>query len=345
MEKNKRMRISVAICTYNGEKYIREQLESILNQEYSVDEIVVGDDGSSDRTIEVAEKILKTSDVSYLILRSTTNIGYRKNFERTIAATKGEIIFLSDQDDVWKRNKVKVVAECFQKNPRYLMAFSDADVVDIKLNKQKRSLWEACFFKRDKKKIPEWDLLFLKGWYVTGAAAAIRRQLFEQVRPFSEICVHDAWLAMAAGLQDRLLAIPDKLWMYRQHGANQIGVAYSFRNKLRKKKEILVNLFQNQMIEHRNKKLIYIEMKERFDFFICDKPGFEKQMDKCIEFHSELAGMKSMPWSRRMRTILKHVKNGNYTRFTTTKGWLAGDFLFALLYKREKLKVKSRIGR
>ena len=109
MEKNKRMRISVAICTYNGEKYIREQLESILNQEYSVDEIVVGDDGSSDRTIEVAEKILKTSDVSYRILRSTTNIGYRKNFERTIAATKGEIIFLSDQDDVWKRNKVKVV--------------------------------------------------------------------------------------------------------------------------------------------------------------------------------------------------------------------------------------------
>lgn len=333
MEISEKIKVSVAVCTYNCEKYIGEQLYSILGQKCPVDEIVLGDDGSKDRTLEIAKDILEKSQVSYKILQNTPNLGYRKNFERTIASTTGEIIFLSDQDDVWKKDKVDVMLKYFLENPKCLMAFSDADVVDADLNRQKVSLWDAVSLKKDYQNFPEWKLLFLKGGYVTGAASAIRRELFEQTRPFSEICVHDAWLAMAAALQDGLVAVPEKLLMYRQHGSNQIGVSYSMRNSLQNKKKILMNLSEKQMEEHWNKKQIFEEILERFSTYICGDERFEKQINDCIEFHRSLAEMDNMSRVQRIRTILKNLKCKNYDRFAKTKGMFEGDFIYAVLHK------------
>ena len=119
----KKYSISVAICTYNGEQFIESQLESICSQNYPVDEIVICDDGSTDKTVQKANDFLKEHFQEYRIIENQQNLGFRKNFEKAIGITQGEIIFLCDQDDVWKKDKVEKMVEAFQVNDKCLMVF------------------------------------------------------------------------------------------------------------------------------------------------------------------------------------------------------------------------------
>ena len=110
------MKISVALCTYNGETFIDQQINSILNQTLKVDEIVVCDDISKDNTIKIIQEYsLKFPDI-FKIYINESNIGSVKNFEKAISLCTGEIIFLSDQDDVWELNKVFIFKDYFENN-------------------------------------------------------------------------------------------------------------------------------------------------------------------------------------------------------------------------------------
>ena len=122
------MKISVALCTYNGAKYIEEQIKSILNQTYVVNEIVIGDDKSTDNTLDIIKNLLINSNIDLNIIENENNLGFKKNFYNTISRCKGDIIFFSDQDDVWDNNKVKKTIEIFQQNPNALLVFSNAYV-------------------------------------------------------------------------------------------------------------------------------------------------------------------------------------------------------------------------
>ena len=102
--------ISVAMTTYNGEKYVKEQLESILEQTKPVDEIVIMDDKSTDETVEIIKKIQEKSEVNIILEVNKENVGYIENFRRAIKKTKCYIIFLCDQDDVWYKGKVEVMS-------------------------------------------------------------------------------------------------------------------------------------------------------------------------------------------------------------------------------------------
>ncbi|MCD8022826.1 MAG: glycosyltransferase [Lachnospiraceae bacterium] len=200
MKNTDEIQISVAMCTYNGEVYIREQLESILAQEVPVDEIVIRDDHSADQTVKIASEILSASDVRYEITVNESTLGFRGNFELAIGQTHGDIIFLSDQDDVWMKEKVRIMREHFARNPACLLVFSNADVVDENRRRQSMDLWDSVLLKKEITQKTDWKRLFLKGWYVTGATMAIRRELFEMSAPFPAACYHDAWLAMRAAI-------------------------------------------------------------------------------------------------------------------------------------------------
>ncbi len=100
------MKTSVAMCTYNGESYLDEQLQSILEQTEPIDEIVICDDGSIDKTLSIIEKFIKAGTPIRLILNQK-NLGYTRNFEKAICLCSGDIIFLADQDDIWMPEKVK----------------------------------------------------------------------------------------------------------------------------------------------------------------------------------------------------------------------------------------------
>ena len=112
------MKTSVALCTFNGEKFLQEQLSSILLQSVSVNEIVVCDDGSTDQTIEILKNYQGKFPKLFRIYRNEKNLGYVLNFEKAMSLCSGDIIFLCDQDDLWEKNKVEVVLEHFKTNKK-----------------------------------------------------------------------------------------------------------------------------------------------------------------------------------------------------------------------------------
>src|SRR5919199_6162917 len=122
-----RQRVSVAMCTYNGERYLQEQLDSIAAQTCLPDELVVCDDRSSDRTLEIIQIFKSKVSFPVHLHINPENLGTIKNFEKAISLCTGDIIVLSDQDDVWKPHKVETILQAFAKNTKAGYVFSNAD--------------------------------------------------------------------------------------------------------------------------------------------------------------------------------------------------------------------------
>lgn len=222
------MRTSVAMCTYNGEKYIKEQLESILSQSLSIDEIIICDDGSNDKTIAIIEKVQLQYPNIIAVYKNEKNLGSTKNFEKAITICKGDYIFLSDQDDVWKENKVKKVIQYFLNNPLTEAVFSNGDLIDDKNEKIKNNtLWNSVFFMENqlKKPINLFKLISSKRNMVTGATLCIKKEIKELILPFPEIkkYYHDEWIAITIASRKKLDYISDELISYRIHSKQQIG--------------------------------------------------------------------------------------------------------------------------
>ena len=124
--------ISVAVTTYNGEKYIEEQLQSICEQTLSVDEIIIVDDCSTDNTVDIVENfILRNEEKRIHLLVNKKNLGYTKNFYKAISMTHGDYIFLSDQDDIWKTNKVERMIDVMRTTDSDILC-SAFDIIDEK---------------------------------------------------------------------------------------------------------------------------------------------------------------------------------------------------------------------
>lgn len=113
------MKISVAIATYNGEKYIEEQLQSILQQTRAVDEVILTDDRSTDRTVTIVEEFIKRNELSgrWIISVNPTNLGFGENFRKAINLTTGDYIFPCDQDDIWVPDRIEKMTAVMEKNP------------------------------------------------------------------------------------------------------------------------------------------------------------------------------------------------------------------------------------
>lgn len=225
------MNISVALCTYNGELYLREQLQSILEQTFLVNEIVICDDCSSDTTINIINEFIVNYPSLIKLLINEKNIGAKKSFEKAISHTKGELIFLSDQDDVWFENKVEEYVKYFQSNDKCLLLFSDAILIDNNSNFIDNSLWKKFSF--DSELQEKWlnneniiiDLLRNDN-NVTGATVCFHKKLVKNIIPF-ELPFnywHDAWITLIAAKFKGVFFINDKFTKYRIHNNQQVGL-------------------------------------------------------------------------------------------------------------------------
>ena len=221
-------KISVAMTTYNGEKYLPEQLGSILKQSRQVDELVVCDDGSVDNTVNILNEFSSTAPFSVKIIINEKNLGSTKNFEKAMSICGGDIIILCDQDDIWLPDKVKVLENIFSANPNCGMAFTNAMVVDEKNNPQ-GGLWAHYNFGQKKQKqlrAGNGLNLFIGGNVVTGATAAVAKTFFEETIPFPASLVHDHWLATIAVLQNKLFFSDTITINYRRHSSQQLGTPF-----------------------------------------------------------------------------------------------------------------------
>ena len=198
--------ISVCMATYNGEKYIKEQLSSILSQLSEKDEIIVSDDSSTDKTVEIIESF---QDKRIKILKKNKFRQPNLNFENALKYSKGDIIFLSDQDDVWIENKVEIILNQLKK---YDLIVSDAFITDEKLNITNESLFSEVNSNRGILKN------IIKNTYY-GCCMAFKRKVLKKALPFPKTreIGHDLWLGIIADRYFKVKFLKEKLIYFRRH--------------------------------------------------------------------------------------------------------------------------------
>lgn len=260
------MKLSVALCTYNGEKYIKKQLESIIYQSVCVDEIVIRDDGSQDSTLDIIYKVANNHpDISFNIKQNKIKQGVVKNFEEAISACHGDLIFLSDQDDIWDNKKVEIIRKYFFNNPEKDTVFTNATLIDENNNIcYEFSLFDFYFNK-------ETQYMFNNGLkyvvfqtnHATGATMAFRRKSFSSI---IKICdsleyYHDGAIALLSLNRNALGYIDDPLIGYRIHPSQQVGLGGSDRSTNHSSGYLhTYPMIQIEMIE----KLLLLPLNSRF---------------------------------------------------------------------------------
>ncbi len=317
------MKISVALCTYNGESFLKDQLSSIISQSLPPDEVIIGDDHSTDRTVEIIDSFKTSSPFPVTVYRNPVNLGSTKNFEKAVQLCHGDIITFADQDDVWKPQKLEIISKVFIAYPNIGYAFSNAELVDAELKSLGMNLWESLGF--TDKELQDYlggrqlEVL-LKQNVVTGATMAFRVFLKDLVLPFSGNWIHDGWIAMLAsivGIQG--LPIPESLVLYRQHSKQQLG---EYRQSYW---DIVNNSLRISADDFGKLASACQEVEERI---IARHPGLNptqygriELLERKINHFLKRKLIHSSSGFLRFKTILNEVKFRNYQSFSC--GWLS----------------------
>jgi len=257
-----RYRLSVAMCTYNGARFLGEQLESIASQTRLPDELVVCDDCSTDGSAEILKSFVRHSPFDVRLEINENNLGSTKNFEKAISICQGEVIALADQDDIWYPSRLKVTESAFRNNPLVGAVFADADVVDEALNPLGYRLWEVALFSRAQKRLFAAGRPFealLAHNVVTGATLAFRSKYLPLVCPIPSEWVHDGWIAILIAGVDAVLPIKIPVIKYRQHSEQQLGA---------RKRDLLSRISNTQTVQNQKRYLqMPIEYRAVFERF------------------------------------------------------------------------------
>ncbi|MDY4628362.1 MAG: glycosyltransferase family 2 protein [Prevotella sp.] len=229
--------ISVCIATYNGERYIRQQIESIVCQLNVDDEIIVSDDGSTDGTLDIVKGI---GDKRIKIIEGPGRKSPILNFECALKASKGDFIFLSDQDDVWKPDKVEI---CMKWLKTYHCVVSDAEVTDNRLKPLYPSLYDIMQVRQGR----IYNTIWKNGY--TGCCMAFRRNVLEASLPFPKnIPMHDIWIGNVAAYKYNVIFIPDRLIHFRRHentiSCNGKGSKFTIWQQMKFRLNIIKNIIR-----------------------------------------------------------------------------------------------------
>jgi glycosyltransferase involved in cell wall biosynthesis len=316
--------ISVAMCTYNGAKFLPEQLKSIADQTVSVDELVVCDDRSKDDTIEIIKSFAATSKFPVRIHVNEQNLGSTRNFAKCLSLCEGDVIFLCDQDDRWRKDKVQKQLAFLNARPDLDAVFSDAEMINDDSEPTGRTIWEEIEFDKARQEIWEsgrpHEILF-NGFVVTGATLAIRKSCLQRLMPFPthvQDLIHDAWIAMVLSLENKIDFIPEPLISYRIHSNQQVG----FGNKVEKVQ--LAHRFK------RDRKLKLVPLKEKADklhelYLLLRALPFvpREKLIKLYLSQKHFYTRAALPESRvkRLTPVLSQLLRGYY-RFSSKDWWL-----------------------
>lgn len=237
-------KVDVLIATYNGEKYVKEQIDSVLNQTYKNIHIIISDDCSKDSTREVLKEYENNDKIT--IYYQENNLGYVRNFEFLLRKVESNLYMLCDQDDFWKEEKIEKAVEKLEKENLDLV-FGDLEVVDKDLN----TIYDSFnkYMKLDRKInkcINSYKLEYLYNC-VTGCTILSKKSFLDKILPLpvnSKHMLHDYWIGVIVSLYGKIGYIEDKYIKYRQHGNNQVGtdkISHGF-NKLSKVRDLFIDV-------------------------------------------------------------------------------------------------------
>lgn len=216
-------KVDILLATYNGEKYLRAQLDSILSQTYSNFRLLISDDSSSDNTRKILEEY-KEKDNRISLFFQEKNLGVIKNFEFLLKKVVSKYYMFSDQDDIWKENKIeKSVSKIETTNSD--LVYSDLEVVDENLNVTYPSYWKLKGIYNKIKKYNNFESLYLNN-FVTGCTLISKKELIDKVLPLpntSKYVLHDYWIPLIISQNGKIDYIDEPLIKYRQHKNNKIG--------------------------------------------------------------------------------------------------------------------------
>ena len=283
------MKISLLMATYNGENYILEQLKSIYNQTVNPDEVLIADDVSNDRTVELIERFIEQHDLkNWKLMINSSNKGYKKNFYDLIQQATGDVIFLSDQDDVWEKNKIELMTKELEKNSKIKSINAAVKYVDSRLNSLEVKL-KPNFYNE--------NLLYYKGQlgFLTdiplssiivanitpGCAMCFSKDIKEEfLETYDFNLPHDWHLNLLAAIHEGCFFMNEILIKYRIHENNTIGtnagnslkksiLSYDRKNRSEEAKKLLVTLNNLRMTYNFKDKysiraIKYIEYRNNF---------------------------------------------------------------------------------
>lgn len=291
--------IDILLPTYNGEKYLKEQLDSILNQTYKNIRLIISDDCSKDSTPKILEEYRGKDERIELYLQKE-NIGVVKGIEFLLKKVKSNYYMLADQDDVWLPMKVEKSIETLKKENADLV-FGDLEVVDQDLKTMYPSFGDFMLLNRKiNKYINSYKVNYLYNC-VTGCTVLSKKEFIEKILPIpteSKYLIHDHWIGLVVALNGKLAYMPEKYIKYRQHGNNQVGtdkISHGFKN-LEQVRELFINVKLGVFGT-------YVNNKEKFS------KELQEQNEKALNYYNDI----------------KDKKNFNF------KGWK----IFHELYKTE----------
>lgn len=310
------MRISVALCTYNGSKFIEEQINSILNQTVKVDEIIVCDDKSTDDTVTLLKK-LQLLHPCIVLFENEINLKSTKNFEKAIQLCTGDYIFLADQDDNWNQQKVSKTLAIFKENPIAEGVFSNANLIDEKgIFITNKTIWDSVFFfeKEMIKPIDFIDLISKNGNVVTGATFCIKKEVKSFIFPFSEELLHDEWIATLLAFRKTLYYSTENLISYRIHQNQQVGMKnLNKTEKMTRKKRIIVGLESPKTFQEYRFLLKKIFLKHKvivnFQKYNFEFINYEKLQNQNLMKWKEINEMtkKAFPIQYKLTTLIDSI--------------------------------------
>ena len=291
--------IDILLPTYNGEKYLKEQIDSILNQTYKNIRLIISDDCSKDSTPKILEEYRGKDERIELYLQKE-NIGVVKGIEFLLKKVKSNYYMLADQDDVWLPMKVEKSIETLKKENADLV-FGDLEVVDQDLKTMYPSFGDFMLLNRKiNKYINSYKVNYLYNC-VTGCTVLSKKEFIEKILPIpteSKYLIHDHWIGLVVALNGKLAYMPEKYIKYRQHGNNQVGtdkISHGFKN-IEQVRELFINVKLGVFGT-------YVNNKEKFS------KELQEQNEKALNYYKDI----------------KDKKNFNF------KGWK----IFHELYKTE----------
>lgn len=222
------MKVSLAMSTYCGEKYIVEQLDSIKNQTYKIDEVIISDDCSTDSTVKIIEKYISDNNLdNWKLIKNNANKGWKKNFKEVIEKTTGDIVFLADQDDIWDTHKIDTMI-------KIMASDKDIELLACEYFILQNDSIKNCFANN---RCIENLKLHKKFFYVKrpGCAYAVSRKLIDELAPYwQEDLPHDQQLWMLSYVRNSLYILHENLFKYRRHDETATGIrnGFSLKDKL-----------------------------------------------------------------------------------------------------------------
>lgn len=315
--------ISVCMATYNGEKFIAQQLHSIFNQSLKPDQLIVSDDCSCDQTIEIINRVTKNFDFEVKVSINNTKLGVVKNFEKAILNSTSDIIVLADQDDLWDSNRLKHVLNIFnEKEVDYY--FSDSKIIDSYGNIQHDSLWKRrSFSKKIMNNFNKNQLSALLKYdnFIYGMTLAFKSNVLEAVTPIdskSSFLTHDAWIPMIlSGLNYKGYADCWSTTYYREHinqeagpGKN-ISLVSKFILSLKKKR-----YFDDDLQRDFDRIAKRISNVKSLSNCNCTFPKHFKDKANHLRFRANLGKLSALD---RLNNIIKEMVSGNYNKYSSSK--------------------------